>query len=60
MQGLQAFATSPVHRVGMKGYIEGKYPYAGIMHETYYSSKGNWETIYGNTPAWGLGKSSFS
>ncbi|EPE36452.1 hypothetical protein GLAREA_05790 [Glarea lozoyensis ATCC 20868] len=56
LEGLQKFATSAAHNLGRNAYNAGKYRYMGIFHETYYSPKGCWETIYGNMPPIGLGK----
>lgn len=58
-QGLQEFATSSAHLVGQNAYRKNKFPYMGIMHETYYSPKGSWETIYDNVPPLGFGKWTF-
>ncbi|KAF2871122.1 hypothetical protein BDV95DRAFT_637663 [Massariosphaeria phaeospora] len=57
MEGLQKFSESSVHRLGQTEYIGNKYPYIGIMHETFKAPEGCWETIYLNMPPWGLGKS---
>ena len=57
LKGLQAFATSFAHRLGQDAYIAKKFPYMGVMHETYHSPKGSWETIYDNVPPLGLGGS---
>ena len=59
LKGLQEFASSSAHRVGQNGYLAKRYPYMGIMHETYHSPKGSWETIYDNVPPLGLGKSTY-
>ncbi|KAF2798009.1 hypothetical protein K505DRAFT_322174 [Melanomma pulvis-pyrius CBS 109.77] len=59
VKGLQAFSTSAAHLVGQMGHEAGKYPYAGILHETYYAPKGNWEPIYVDMPPWGLGTAKF-
>ncbi len=56
VEGLHAFATSAAHRHGENKYNKKKYPYMGVMHETYYASNGNWETVYDNMPPWGFGK----
>ncbi|KAL8789197.1 MAG: hypothetical protein Q9213_001304 [Squamulea squamosa] len=48
LKGLQEFSASAAHRLGQNNYYANKYPYMGIMHETFYSPKGCWETIYGN------------
>ena len=56
LKGLQEFATSPAHSLGQIAYLKKKFPYMGVMHETYHSPKGAWETIYDNVPALGLGK----
>ncbi|KAL8769776.1 MAG: hypothetical protein Q9209_004392 [Squamulea sp. 1 TL-2023] len=55
LKGLQEFSASAAHRLGQNNYHANKYPYMGIMHETFYSPKGCWETIYGDFPAWGFG-----
>ena len=60
LKGLQAFATSSAHRLGQDAYIAKKFPYMGVMHETYHSPKGSWETIYDNVPPLGLGESRLS
>ncbi len=57
LKGLQEFAASSAHRLGQNAYIAKKFPYMGVMHETYHSPKGSWETIYDNLPPLGLGKS---
>ena len=57
LKGLQKFATSSAHRLGQNAYLTNKFPYMGIMHETYHSPKGSWETIYDNIPPLGLGES---
>lgn len=57
LKGLQAFSETAVHRLGMQNFLASKYPYMGIMHETFYAPKGCWETIYANFPPWGFGKS---
>lgn len=41
----------------MKLYAENKWPYVGIMHETYVCKKGNFESIYGDFPPFGFGMS---
>lgn len=56
LKGLQEFSTSSSHRLGQNAYLKKKFPYMGIMHETYHSPKGCWETIYDNMPPLGLGK----
>lgn len=56
LKGLQEFATSSVHRVAQTAYLKKKFPYMGIMHETYLSPKGCWETVYDNLPPLGFGK----
>ncbi|KAL9585732.1 MAG: hypothetical protein Q9212_001351 [Teloschistes hypoglaucus] len=56
LKGLQAFSENTIHRLGVKNYIANKYPYMGIMHETFYAPKGCWETIYANFPPWGFGQ----
>ncbi|KAL8709197.1 MAG: hypothetical protein Q9220_006077 [cf. Caloplaca sp. 1 TL-2023] len=55
LKGLQEFSTTAAHRLGQSNYNANKYPYMGIMHETYYSPKGCWETIYDDFTPWGLG-----
>ena len=55
LKGLQEFSTSAAHRLGMNKYNAKKYPYMGIMHETFFAPKGCWETIYDDFPLWGLG-----
>ncbi|KAL8952517.1 MAG: hypothetical protein Q9222_001585 [Ikaeria aurantiellina] len=55
LKGLQDFSTTAAHRLGQNNYNANKYPYMGIMHETYYSPKGCWETIYDDFTPWGLG-----
>lgn len=55
LKGLQEFATSSAHRLGQNAYLTKKFPYMGVMHETYHSPKGSWETIYDNVPPLGLG-----
>ena len=57
LKGLQDFATSSAHRLGQNAYLAKKFPYMGIMHETYHSPKGSWETIYDNMPPIGFGES---
>jgi hypothetical protein len=42
--------------LGQKNWIAGKYPYVGVMHETYHAPKGHHEELYGNYRRWGLGK----
>ncbi|MCJ1349564.1 hypothetical protein MMC31_007805 [Peltigera leucophlebia] len=59
LKGLQAFATSSAHRLGQNAYRKKQFPYMGIMHETYHSPKGSWETIYDNVPPLGLGKAKY-
>ncbi|KAL9132083.1 MAG: hypothetical protein Q9217_000119 [Psora testacea] len=54
LKGLQKFSASAAHRLGQNNYNAKKYPYMGIMHETFYSPKGCWETIYDEFPPWGL------
>ena len=56
LKGLQEFATSSAHRLGQNAYLKKEFPYMGVMHETYHSPKGSWETIYDNVPRLGLGK----
>ena len=56
LKGLQGFATSSAHSIGQNAYLKKKFPYMGVMHETYHSPKGSWETIYDNMPPNGLGK----
>ena len=55
LKGLQEFSASAAHRLGQNNYYAKKYPYMGIMHETFYAPKGCWEVIYANFPLWGLG-----
>ena len=59
LKGLQEFATSSAHRLGQNAYMTKKFPYMGIMHETYHSPKGSWETIYDNMPPLGFGESAY-
>lgn len=59
LKGLQDFATSTAHRLGQNAYLAKKFPYMGIMHETYHSPKGSWETIYDNMPPTGFGKAKY-
>ena len=56
LKGLQEFATSSAHRLGQNAYLAKKFPYMGIMHETYHSPNGSWETIYDNMPPTGFGE----
>ncbi|KAL8702000.1 MAG: hypothetical protein Q9201_004622 [Fulgogasparrea decipioides] len=56
LKGLQEFSTSAAHRLGQNNYNAKKYPYMGIMHETFYAPKGCWEAIYDEFPPWGLGQ----
>jgi hypothetical protein len=56
IEGLRAFATSTAHMVAHTGWEQGKYPYVGIMHETYHAPKGHHESIYFNFRRWGQGK----
>lgn len=56
LKGLQEFATSSAHSLGQNAYLKKKFLYMGVMHETYHSPKGSWETIYDNVPPIGLGK----
>jgi hypothetical protein len=56
LKGLQEFSNSAPHRLGMKTYNAGKFPYFGIMHETFYAKKDSFETIYDNFPPFGMGK----
>lgn len=56
LKALQEFATSSAHRLGQDAYLRKKFPYMGIMHETYNSPKGSWETISDNVPPLGFGK----
>ena len=58
LKGLQEFANCSTHRLGQNAYLAKKFPYMGIMHETYHSPKGSWETIYDNVPPLGFGESS--
>ena len=55
LKGLQQFSHSAVHRLGRDNYNARKYPYMGIMHETFHAPKGCWETLYEDFPRWGLG-----
>lgn len=57
LKGLQGFSASAAHRLGQNDYNAKKYPYMGIMHETFYAPKGGWETVYDDFPPWGLGSS---
>ncbi|KAF2642642.1 hypothetical protein P280DRAFT_385428, partial [Massarina eburnea CBS 473.64] len=50
VEGLRDFAKSSIHQFGVVNYNKKKYPYMGIMHETYHAPSGHWETIYGNMP----------
>ena len=56
LRGLQGFSTSSAHGLGQNSYLKKQFPYMGIMHETYHSPKGSWETIYDNTPPLGFGE----
>ena len=56
LEGLQAFAASTAHRFGEINYQKKKYPFLGVMHETFHAPKGCWETINYNMPPWGLAK----
>ena len=51
LKGLQEFSASAAHRLGQNDYNAKKYPYMGIMHETFYASKGYWETVHGDFPS---------
>ncbi|KAL9105667.1 MAG: hypothetical protein Q9187_008671 [Circinaria calcarea] len=58
MAHLQAFANSPVHRLGLNWWTKNhkEYPHIGIMHETYVVPWGNWENIYDNFHPIGMGQ----
>lgn len=56
LRGLHEFSASAAHRLGQTKYNAKKYPYMGIMHETFYAPRGCWETIYDEFPPWGLGQ----
>lgn len=56
LKGLQEFSASATHRLGQNNYNAKKYPYKGVMHETFYAPKGCWETIYDDFPPQGLGQ----
>lgn len=60
LEGLHAFARSNAHMLGQTGWNNGKYPYVGIMHETYHAPKGHHEAIYGNFRRWGMGELSLA
>jgi hypothetical protein len=55
-EGLRDFAASDAHRALQIPWLAKKYPYLGIMHETYYAPKKNWETIYHDFQPFGMGK----
>lgn len=56
VEGLRDFATSDAHRALQMPFLAKKYPYLGIAHETYFASKGNWETIYHSFQPFGMGE----
>lgn len=55
-EGLRDFAASEAHRALQTPYLAKKYPYLGIMHETFYTPNGNWETIYHDFQPFGMGE----
>ena len=57
IEQLHAYAQSPAHREGWAWWDEyrKKHSDVGIMHETYLSPAGYWETIYENCHPIGLG-----
>ncbi|KAF2645857.1 hypothetical protein P280DRAFT_513737 [Massarina eburnea CBS 473.64] len=59
LAGLQAFAECPEHRRGWDAFNKGKYPYMGMMHETYHAPKGHWETIYHDMRPFGMADCKF-
>ena len=58
IEHLHAFAHAPVHREGWSWWDQYRREHkdVGIYHETYFSPKGNWETIYENMQPFGMGK----
>ena len=56
VESLQAFASSASHKIAQNGWEQGKYPYVGIMHETYHAPRGHYESIYANFRRWGQGE----
>ncbi|MGX1191600.1 DUF4188 domain-containing protein [Metabacillus sp. SLBN-84] len=57
-EDLLAYARSDKHMTAWKNFNQkiGSNPSVGIYHETYEVKAGNYESIYGNMPAYGLGK----
>ena len=62
IEHLHAFAHSPTHVEGISwwDHYRKEHRDVGIMHETYYAPKGNWETIYENMAPFGMGEKQFS
>lgn len=57
-EDLLAYARSEKHMTAWKNFNQkvGSNPSIGIYHETYEVKAGNYESIYGNMPPYGLGK----
>ncbi|MGP1909387.1 DUF4188 domain-containing protein [Metabacillus sp. JX24] len=57
-EDLLAYARSEKHMTAWKNFNQkvGSNPSVGIYHETYEVKAGNYESIYGNMPPYGLGK----
>ncbi|WP_203289258.1 DUF4188 domain-containing protein [Metabacillus sp. cB07] len=57
-EDLLAYARSEKHMAAWKNFNQkiGSNPSVGIYHETYKVKAGDYESIYGNMPPYGLGK----
>ncbi|KAF1961551.1 hypothetical protein CC80DRAFT_488794 [Byssothecium circinans] len=55
LKGLRAFANSAAHRLGQDRFNAKRFPYMGIMHETFHAPNGSWEAIYDSFRLWGIG-----
>lgn len=57
-EDLMAYAKNDKHLAAWKNFNKkiGNNDTVGIYHETYKVSAGNYETVYGNMPLYGLGK----
>jgi len=58
MEDLMAYAKNDRHLKAWKNFNKkvGNADTVGIYHETYEIKKGNYESVYGNMPLYGLGK----
>ncbi|KAH7374308.1 hypothetical protein BKA66DRAFT_468226 [Pyrenochaeta sp. MPI-SDFR-AT-0127] len=62
LEGLHKFAHAEPHMKGQLWWERGameKFPYIGVMHETYEVPKGNWENVFHNFRPFGISNAQY-